>query len=94
MKHLKTWITQLALQRGVSETAIRTELGIACGVNRHTIWLIAHQGKSCSATLASAISAATGGEVSIQELLYPNGLPEGAAMCPRTDGSDDLPSAA
>jgi DNA-binding transcriptional regulator YdaS (Cro superfamily) len=29
---------------------------------------------------AARISAATGGEVTVEELLFPNGLPEGARM--------------
>ena len=44
--------------------------------------------------LLARISAATKGEVSIQEPLYPDGLPAGAAMCPacgETPATEPLP---
>lgn len=34
-----------------------------------------------SAAVAARISAATSGEVSIEELLYPDGVPLGAVLC-------------
>ncbi len=83
---LLTWIRQKAGRRArlIHDT----------GLHGSFIDYIARGKKGGSPVTLARISAATGGEVSIQELLYPNGLPEGAAMCPRNDGSDDLPSAA
>lgn len=82
---LRTWIEQ-----GEGRAV---ELALKLCVSRRLVDAYA-AGQYRSPKTASAISAATGGEVTVQELLYPDGLPEGAAMCPRTDGSDDLPSAA
>ncbi len=42
-------------------------------------------GDSVSPSLAAQISKVTKGQVSIQELLYPDGLPEGASMTPKTE---------
>jgi DNA-binding transcriptional regulator YdaS (Cro superfamily) len=37
-------------------------------------------GGKCSPEVAARISAATGGEVSVEEIIYPKGLPEGARL--------------
>ena len=78
---LDTWLKSVSAARGVSQRSLLVEIAGKSSIKAHTAWLIAH-GKNCSRELAANISAATSGEVSIEELLYPDGLPPGARMCP------------
>lgn len=82
---LSTWIKSRASERGVPQRVLREELATSSGIRSHTVWLIASNGKRCSSALASRLSAATGGEVTVAELLYPDGLPAGAVMAPPTN---------
>lgn len=52
------------------------------GVGRAFISLVAGGRRTPSPDVAARISAATGGEVSVAELLYPDGVPDGASLAP------------
>jgi len=54
-------------------------LAMTAGVNPSVVSRYLGGGK-ISPEVAAKISTATGGNVSIQELLYPGGLPEGAKL--------------
>jgi len=56
------------------------ELGRLAGVSPSIISRYLRGLRTMSAENAARISAATGGEVTVEELLFPEGLPEGARM--------------
>jgi DNA-binding transcriptional regulator YdaS (Cro superfamily) len=59
-----------------------SDLARAVGVSLQYIDAIAKGDRQGKPAVIGRISAATGGEVTVQELLFPNGLPEGARMVP------------
>jgi DNA-binding transcriptional regulator YdaS (Cro superfamily) len=60
----------------------RAELAAKVKLSPQHLDYVARQKKRATPQAAAAISAATGGEVSVAEILYPEGLPAGARMEP------------
>jgi DNA-binding transcriptional regulator YdaS (Cro superfamily) len=58
----------------------RTRLADDVGVTPQYIDYVARRKRRPNPDLAAAISAATGGEVTVEEILFPAGLPEGAVL--------------
>ncbi len=69
---LHTWVRQ---QKGR-----RKWLAGAVAVNPTYLDYIARRKRRPNPDLAAAISAATGGEVTVEEILFPAGLTEGAVL--------------
>ena len=65
------------------------KLGERAGVPESTMYRYCKRIRMPSPEEAARISAALGGEVSIVEILYPDGLPEGAQVSPK---GDDAPT--
>lgn len=65
-----------------AERGRRVRLARTIGKTTQLIDYIARGESRGSPETMAAISTATLGEVSVQELLYPEGLPPGAAMTP------------
>lgn len=59
-------------------------LGELLGMRRDYAWQICN-GSRPSSDLAARISAATDGLVTIEELLYPDGVPDGAVVARQRD---------
>ncbi len=76
---LKKWFEQ----DGRSQIEIAREMGTSQG------WLseLIRGTKSCSPAFAARISAYTKGAVTVQEILYPAGLPDGAVLEARTEAA-------
>ncbi len=78
---LVDWVVQ-EVQRGTTQTEIATGIGCSCGYLSQML-----RGKSCSERMAARISAHTRGLVTIQDILYPNGLPDGAVLEAKTEAA-------
>lgn len=76
---LAEWMAQY----GLNQIRAAAKLGIS---NNFLCQIVRRQRKP-SPDLAARISAATGGLVTVQDLLYPDGLPEGAVL--GTQGQDE-----
>jgi len=73
--------TKLAARLGLSVSHLNEILATEADPNRG-------RSRHPSPELAATISARTGGAVSVRELLYPDGLPEGAVL---DGGAEVLP---
>lgn len=66
----------------------RRKVSQATGLHPTFIDYIARGKRIGSRDVLARISAATGGEVTVAELLYPDGLPAGAVMAPPAEAAD------
>jgi DNA-binding transcriptional regulator YdaS (Cro superfamily) len=71
-----------------------SELAALIGVECSYAQRLCKGEKMPSSTVAARISAATNGEVTVAELLYPDGLPEGARLVAPSDGASAAPEEA
>ncbi len=58
----------------------KAELARRCEISPEYVTQLAQRIRRPSPDLAARISAATAGEVSVKDLLYPDGFPEGAVF--------------
>lgn len=63
----------------MAEKGLRRRLAKQVGITPTYMWMVAH-GTVPAPQTAAAISAATSGAVTIAELLFPAGLPDGACF--------------
>lgn len=77
-----TRLESIRVAKGQTYAAMARELG----VHRTWAWRLCHEPEAkVSDDLAPKLSAWSGGTLTVRELLYPSGLPEGAVM----DRSDE-----
>jgi DNA-binding transcriptional regulator YdaS (Cro superfamily) len=69
---LKDWLKKGLTREGLAE--------LEASISLAYVWKVARGKATPSPKVAAEISAATSGEVTIAELLYPEGLPSGARM--------------
>lgn len=63
---------------GLKQREVAERLGISLSL----VNALLTGARGVSKELAASISVATGGDITISELLYPDGLPEGACLAP------------